>query len=221
MSKVDFLKHVPIFNRLSERDLEALAANLQRKFFGRGEIIFHQGSPGYCLYIIESGAVRIYTLSESGQEISIIIFGPGDVIGELAILDNLPRSASAITMAPTRTYILYQDDFFNCVRLYPEIALNIMAALSAKIRYTTEYAESLAFMDVCGRVARKLLELSDQYGEINVRLTQTELASLVGSSREWVNKVLAAFRDRGLIEVKSGKIKILDPEGLGKQISFH
>ncbi len=224
MSESAFLKQVPIFAELSKAELKVLAGSLRRKAFGKGEIIFHQGSPGQTLYIIESGRVRIYTLSVAGQEISVTIYSCGDVIGELAILDDLPRSAGAVAMEPTRTLILHRDDFLRHARDYPEMALNIMAVLSAKLRYTTEYAESLAFLDVYGRVAKKLLEMAEQREEggegarIDVRLTQAELASLVGSSREWVNKVLSAYREQGLVELGRQRITILDAEGLRKRI---
>ncbi len=223
MSGIDFLKRVPIFAKLSEAELNVLAGSLRRKNFAKGEIIFHQDSPGYSLYIIESGRVRIYNLSVAGQEISVTIYSSGGVIGELAILDGLPRSAGAVAMEPTRTLILHRDDFLHHARHYPEMALNIMAELSAKLRYTTEYAESLAFLDVYGRVAKKLLEMAGQLeeegegGQVEVRLTQSELASLVGSSREWVNKVLSAYREQGLVELGRQRIIILDAEGLRKR----
>jgi CRP/FNR family cyclic AMP-dependent transcriptional regulator len=224
MSGIDFLKRVPIFAKLSEAELKVLVGSLRRKNFAKGETIFHQGSPGYSLYIIESGRVRIYTLSMAGREISVTIYSSGDVIGELAILDELPRSAWAVAMEPTRTLLLHRDDFLRHARDYPEMALNIMAVLSAKLRYTTEYAESLACLDVYGRVAKKLLEMTRQHGvereeaKVEVRLTQAELASLVGSTREWVNKVLRAYQEQGLIELGRQRITVLDAEGLRERI---
>lgn len=224
MSGIDFLKRVPIFAKLSETELKVLVDSLRRKNFAKGETIFHQGSPGYSLHIIESGRVRIYTLSTAGREISVTIYSSGDVIGELAILDDLPRSAWAVAMEPTRTLLLHRDDFLRHARDYPEMALNIMAVLSAKLRYTTEYAESLACLDVYGRVAKKLLEMARRHeveregAKAEVRLTQAELASLVGSTREWVNKVLRAYQEQGLIELGRQRITVLDAEGLRERI---
>jgi CRP/FNR family cyclic AMP-dependent transcriptional regulator len=226
MSKVSMLRKVPLFAGLSDQELEVLADSLGKRTFGKGMIIFHKGSPGQTLYIIESGKVRIFTLSESGQEISVNIYGPGDVFGELALLDGLPRSAGAVAMEKTVTLTLHRDDFLRHLEAYPPMARSILEVLSARVRYTTDYAESLAFLDVYGRVAAKLLELADRYGvqkegiEIELRLTQAELASWVGASRESVNKVLGAFRQQGLIRIAGRTITILDRRGLKRRILY-
>jgi len=226
MSKVTLLRNVPFFASLSDQELEVLAESLGKRTFGKGMIIFHKGSPGQTMYIIESGKVRIFILSESGQEISVNIYGPGDVFGELALLDGLPRSAGAVAMEKTVTFNLHRDDFLRHLEVCPRMARSIMEVLSTRVRYTTDYAESLAFLDVYGRVAAKLLELSDRYGvqkegiEIELRLTQAELASWVGTSRESVNKVLGTFRDYGLIEVEGQRITILDRPGLKRRILY-
>jgi CRP/FNR family transcriptional regulator/CRP/FNR family cyclic AMP-dependent transcriptional regulator len=226
MSRVILLRNVPFFAGLSDQELQVLAESLGKRTFGKGMIIFHKGSPGQTLYIIESGKVRIFILSESGQEISVNIYGPGDVFGELALLDGLPRSAGAVAMEKTVTFTLRRDDFLRHLEACPRMARSIMEVLSTRVRYTTDYAESLAFLDVYGRVAAKLLELADRYGvrkegiEIELRLTQAELASWVGTSRESVNKVLGTFRDYGLIEVEGQRITILDRPGLKRRILY-
>ena len=217
MSRVDLLKNVSFFAALSEPELDSLARCLVRRTFARGVIIFHKDSPGRTLYIIESGKVRIFVLSESGREISVNIYGPGDVFGELALLDGLPRSAGAMVVEKTTVLTLHRDDFLWHLGKYPRMARSIIEILSARIRYTTVYAESLAFLDVYGRVAEKLLELCDRYGveradgiEIDLHLTQSELASWVAATREHVNRVLGAFRDQGLIKIEGQRIVVLD-----------
>jgi CRP/FNR family transcriptional regulator/CRP/FNR family cyclic AMP-dependent transcriptional regulator len=226
MSKADMLRRVPIFADLSDQELDVLAESLRKRTFAKGMIIFHKDSPGRNLYIIESGKVRIFILSESGQEISLNIYGPGDFFGELALLNGLPRSAGAVVMEHTVTLTLQRDDFLRLLQERPKIAMDIMRALSTRQRYTTKYAEGLAFLDVYGRVAAKLIELGDRYGqesegiEIELRLTQAELASWVGSSRESVNKVLGAFRDQGLIRLEGQKITILDRRELRRRIIY-
>jgi CRP-like cAMP-binding protein len=206
--------------------LDSVADSLRKRTFAKGMIIFHKDSPGRSLYIIESGKVRIFILSESGQEISVRIYGCGDVFGELSMLDGLPRSAGAVAMEKTRVLTLHRDDFLALLARFPRIAPGIIATLSGRVRYTTKYAESLAFLDVFGRVADRLLELADCYGvdcgegrEIDLRLTQTELASLVGTTRESVNKVLGTFRDQGLIRLDGQRITVLDRRGLQKRVS--
>jgi CRP-like cAMP-binding protein len=217
MSGLEILKNGSFLASLADQELDSLAECLGRRTFARGVIIFHKDSPGRTLYIIESGKVRIFVLSESGREISVNIYGPGDVFGELALLDGLPRSAAAMVVEKATVLTLHRDDFLRHLREYPHIARSIIEVLSARLRYATVYAESLVFLDVYGRVAEKLLELADRYGvergeaiEIDLQLTQAELASWVAATREHVNKVLGAFRDQGLIRIEGRKIKVLD-----------
>jgi CRP/FNR family cyclic AMP-dependent transcriptional regulator len=218
MSKVTMLRNVRLF--------AGLADSLGKRIFAKGMIIFHKESPGQTLYIIESGKVRIFVLSESGQEISVNVYGPGDVFRELALLDGLPRSAGAVALERTMTLTLHRDDFLHHLEACPGMATSIIEVLCARLRYTTACTERLAFLDVYGRVAAKLLELADRYGvqregiEIELRLTQAELASWVVASRESVNKALVAFRDQGLIEVEGQRITILDRRGLKRRVLY-
>jgi len=226
MSSTSMLRNVPLFAGLTEDGLATLAESLGKRAFGKGVIIFHEGSLGETLYIIESGKVRIFALTESGQEISVNIYGPDEVFGELSVLDGLPRSAGAVAIEDTVCLTLQRDDLLQFLENCPRVALSIIRVLSARLRYTTQYAESLAFLDVCGRVAAKLLELGERYGvkrdgiEIELHLTQGELASWVGTSRESVNKVLRMFQGQGLIEVKDLKITLLDRRGLKRLIVY-
>jgi CRP/FNR family cyclic AMP-dependent transcriptional regulator len=226
MSNVNMLRKVSLFAGLSCEELEVLAGSLGRRTFAKGMIIFHKGGVGQTLYIIESGKVRIFVLSESGQEITVNIYGPGDVFGEFSLLDGLPRSAGAVAMERTVTLTLHRDHFLRHLEAYPRIAGSIMKVLTTRLRYTTTHAETLSFLDVYGRVAAKLLELADRYGvqkegiEIELRLTQTELATWVAATRESVNKVLGTFREQGLIEMEGQRITILDRGGLESRILY-
>jgi CRP-like cAMP-binding protein len=226
VSKAALLRNVPLFAGLSDEELEALSGSLGKRTFGRGMIIFHKGGLGQTLYIIESGKVRIFVLSESGQEISFNIYGPGDTFGEFSLLDGLPRSAGAITLEKTVTLTLHRDDFLRHLEASPRMSRSIVEVLTARLRYTTEYAESLSFLDVYGRLAAKLLEMADRYGvekegiEIDLRLTQAELATWVAATRESVNKVLGTFREQGLIACEGQTITILDREGLERRILY-
>ena len=227
MSRVSLLRSISLFSGLSDAELEVLADRLGKRTFGRGVILFHKDSPGNILYIIEAGKVRIFVLSESGQEISFRIYGTGEVFGELSMLDGLPRSAGAVAMEETHVLTLQREDFMELLEAYPHLAKGVIATLTARVRYTTQYAENLTFLDVEGRVAQRLLELADQYGiqtagglEVAVQLTQSDLASLVGATRERVNKVLGAFRDQGLIELDVDKLVIRDRRGLRRHILY-
>ena len=229
MSGINILRKSSLFAGLSDAELAEVAACLVTRSFGKGVFIFHKDSPGQTLYIIESGRVRIFILSESGQEISLNVYGAGEVIGELGFLDGQPRSASAVALEPTVACALRREDFFQHLEDHPRLAVRLLEVMAARLRYTTAYAESLAFLDVNGRVAVRLLELGDRFGiqsarggglELDLGLTQAELASWVASSRETVNKVLSTFRDQGLIELIGQRITILDRLGLWRKIRY-
>lgn len=226
MDKAGLLRGVPLFASVPDRELEALASSLGKRTFGKGMIIFHGGSLGQTLYIIESGLVRIFSLSESGQELTVNLYGPGQIFGEMALLDRRPRSAGALCMERTVTHTLHRDAFERCLERTPDLVHGVIELLIARLRYTTSHLESLAFLDVYGRVAGKLLELGERYGrqgdgvKIDLRLTQAEIATWVAASRESVNKVLSSFRDQGLIAVDGQEIIILDWRGLEDRVVY-
>ncbi|MCB0001217.1 MAG: Crp/Fnr family transcriptional regulator [Anaerolineae bacterium] len=224
MTRLDLLRQTTLFAGLTDVELDALALDLRRHSFAPGVIIFHRDAPGNALYLVESGRVRIFLLSETGQEITLNFHGAGDCFGELALLDGLPRSAGAITMEQTVVHSLHRDDFLRHLHAHPHIAESILEVLSRRLRQLTDYTENLAFLDVYDRVASKLLDLALRYGvqdggiRIDLSLTQGELATWVVASRERVNKVLGLLRDRGLINLDGKSIIILDLDGLRRQI---
>lgn len=226
MSQVDLLRNAPIFESLSDLELEALAASLKERVFARGVVIFHKGSPGNSLYLVESGKVRIFVLSDSGQEITLNTHGPRECFGELALLDGLPRSASAVSLERTTCCVLERGDFLNILEAHPGMVRSILALLSGRVRHATTYAESLAFLDVQSRIASTLLALADRHGiekqgiEIDLRLTQGDLASYVAATRESVNKALGALRDQGLISIDGQTVTIVDAPGLRNLIQY-
>lgn len=224
MTRHDLLRQTTLFAGLTDAELQTLALDLRRHTFAAGVILFHRGAPGNTLYLMESGRVRIFLLSEAGQEITLNFHGPDECFGELALLDGLPRSAGAVTLEPTVVYTLHREDFLRHLRAHPHIAESILAMLSHRLRQLTDYTETLAFFDVYDRVVAKLLDLAARYGVagddilIDLPLTQSELATWVVASRERVNKALGLLRDRGLINVDGKQITILDPDGLRRQI---
>jgi CRP/FNR family transcriptional regulator len=125
MARVDFFRRVPLLANLSETELEALARDFSQRQFRQGETIFQQGDSGQMLYLIESGQVRIYVQSEEGQETSVIVYGPGDLFGELSVIDEGPRSASAIAMEDTIVHLLSRDRFAN-MRRSSQLALDFL-----------------------------------------------------------------------------------------------
>lgn len=217
MNNYTLLRSVPIFARLGEEHLGLLGASLGMRVFERGATIFHQGSAGDQLYLIVAGQVRISIVSQLGQELSMKIFRDGDFFGELALLDGRPRSASAEAMRRTTTLTLSRTAFLQALRANPEIAVTVLEELSGRLRQTNIYIEHLTGHSAPQRVVRTLLDLADQHGvseqgstRIDLHLTQDDLASLAGTTRETVNRVLAGLRDQGLISIERGRVSVLN-----------
>jgi CRP/FNR family transcriptional regulator/CRP/FNR family cyclic AMP-dependent transcriptional regulator len=154
-----------------------------------------------------------------------VVFGKGEYFGEFSLFDGLPRSADAITLERTECYTLQRSDFDNVILKNPKIALKLLEALTRRLRSTDQMVEDLIFLDVYGRVAKKLLELAETHGtptedgnRIDVRLTQQELASMVGASRESVNKVMGYFTDKKILSTDKHRITIHRPNDLKRRI---
>ena len=226
MSSVEFLRQIPFCAGLSDAQLAVLAGCLGKRALAKGVFVFHKDSPGRALFIVETGRVRIFTVSDSGMEMSLNSYGPGDVFGEVAVLDGLPRSAAAIASEPSVILSLRQDDLLQLLNIYPQLARNLIDILTTRLRRTTRFAEDLAFLDVQGRVAARLLDLDDRFGAsgrgtpVALNLTQGELACWVAASRESVNKVLVGLRTRGLIDVQGHQITILDWRQLEREVRY-
>lgn len=220
----DLLRRVPLFAGFSPDALDGLAAQMRRRTFKRGTMIFHKDQAGDALYVIESGRVRIFLPTESGTELTVEVSGAGDVFGELSLLDGRPRSASAEALEETAAFMLGREEFKAHLAATPQLAVALIELLSTRLRHVTEYAESLAHLDVHARLARTLLEMADRYGvdrngiEIDFDLTQADLATMVGATRERVNRALAAFRSQGLVELRGRKIALLNAGRLRQRI---
>jgi CRP/FNR family transcriptional regulator len=226
LENLDLLRAVPIFARLDGGQLRLLSASLSSRSFARGATIFHQGDEGDVLYLIVRGQVRIYTVSQLGQELSVKVFRDGDFFGELALLDGQPRSASAEAMRPTTALTLHRDAFRGAIRSTPEIALSVLEELAARLRRSNIYAEHLAAHSAPQRVVRTLLDLADQHGvaergatRIDLHLTQDDLASLAGTTRETVNRVLAGLREQGLIQIERARVSVLNLPQLERSLA--
>ena len=227
LKHIDFFRQTPLFDKLSESELAQIMQDVVERQFQPGEIIFREGDPGQVLYLAKSGQVRIFVNGMDGSETSVILIGsPGQMFGELAVIDGMPRSATAVAMDDAVLYTLSREAFRSHMRHIPQFSLNFLRELSIRLRYNTLQVDSLASLGVPRRLARKLLELAQQYGQvrhdgviIHMTLTQTDLASLIGATRESTHKSLRDFRRQRWIEISQGHITILDPEALRAQVS--
>ena len=227
MNTIQFLKTVSLFSELDDRQLDSIAQDCQPRHYAQGDIIFHEGDPGQVLYINQTGQVRIYVNGLDGSETSVILFGrPGDIFGELAVIDGLPRSATAVALDDTDLLIIGREPFRQHMRQHSQLALNFMKELTRRVRYNTRQMDTLASLPVPKRLARKLMDLAQDYGRvqetgvfIDLHLPQAILAGMVGATRERVNKCLRDFRKESWIQLDQGYITILDPEALRELIS--
>jgi len=216
------LESVPLFRDLSAEQLGMLAATLRTRRYGRGEIIFRRGDPGDALHIILAGRVKISSPSESGVEAILATLRPGEFFGSLALLDGEPRSASATAIEETQTLALPRNRFRQLLNDEPAIRDHVFAELAGELRRLTNHVEELHFLDITGRLASLLARLADEQGttgpdglpRLEGPITQGELAAMVGSTRQSVNKLLGYFVDDGLIRVERDAIVILDMAGL-------
>jgi len=201
MPEVSLLARVPLFSQLPGVALDQLAAQLQPRRYARGDAIFYRGDPGTSLYIVQEGRVKLGLTSAEGREAILDLIGPGEVFGELALLDGEPRSADAITTEPSRLLLLHRDEFVRFLLERPQLAIDLLGILSRRLRRGAELLQDAAFQDVPTRLARMILRLAKPSPEgtqaATPRLTQTDLAGLVGTTRETLNKWLGSARIRG------------------------
>ncbi len=227
--RISLLKAMPVFASLSEKELLAIVNDLRPKEYQKDEIIFRQGDESREVYFVLKGKVRIFKISPGGDETSIAIFSTNDVIGELAALDQQPRSATAKAITAASLLTMAESRFLDALQTMPRLSLGIARMLAQKLRWTSAYAESIAQFDAAGRLLHIILLHNERYGEelepgkryqLNVGLNQSDLASMVGARREWVNRILSEWRRRGLLEFDGGVITILDlPRVVGERDS--
>jgi CRP/FNR family cyclic AMP-dependent transcriptional regulator len=226
-SEADTLQSVPFFSDLNPVEANELARCLVPRRFSAGQIVFHHGDPGGLLYIITKGKVKITYSTPEGQEALLAILGRGDFFGELALLDDSPRSATAEALRETETQTLHRWEFMDFIRKNPDFSLHVLHTLAQHIRRLNLQLSDIFFLDLPARLARTLLHLADQHGreteagiQIDISLTQTDLAEMTGSTRVSVNKALGRFRRNNWVEVTGRKFTITDREGLLDQIQI-
>ena len=217
---VEYLKRLPLFAPLEERELETLAQHVRVRAFKRAETIFHKDDTATHLYLVLEGAVKIALPGEFGQEALVALMRPGEFFGELALFDQAPRSASAVAHEDTRAALLARDDFLQFLEANPHAVRVVLEALARTIRRLSDRVEDLIFLDVPSRVAKYLLDLAQLQGgdKPELTLTQDELAAFIGASRVSVNRVLGDLERRSLIAVRRRRIVLLDPEALQREI---
>lgn len=202
-----------LFAGLAPRVLEELLAQALPRDLAQGELLFRAGEPGGQLYAVLEGRVRIFVEGAGGAEITLNLLASGEVFGEIAMLDGAERTASAAALEPSRLLQLRRESVLAALRRHPELAERIILLLCRRLRWTSEQVEDSAFLPLAARLAKRLLSLTDG-GANRLRLSQRDLAALVGASREAVNKLLAQWRGDGVIRQRRQELTVVDAEAL-------
>jgi CRP-like cAMP-binding protein len=219
---VDVLAEIPPFQVLSQEGISAAACAGLSRIYAPGQIICHQGDPGDHLYAVIEGLVKIVFTSERGDEMVLNILGPEEIFGELALLDGSPRSASVIALKSTSVFMLPRRQLLELMSVNPGLADEFLKLIGKLVRNLTEKAGDLAFLDLVGRLAKLLLQLSAMHGHVHgvvldSGLTQTDLAGMIGASRPAVNRALQSLATRGLIALQGRTIVLRDLEALRRR----
>ena len=211
------LNKIPLFNSLSDSDLENLSESVRLQSLKKGQTLFRKGDEGSSLYIIKQGTIKIVLPSRLGDEVIVTMFSEGNFFGEMTLFDGKPRSADALAMEPSKIYVLSRNDFLLFLQSNINAMKSILSQLTNRLRNTDDFLESTCFLSVSARLAKKLLDLAESYGQndgdgvyIDLNLTQKEIGDMIGSTRESINKELKILRDKGLITMQENKIQIVD-----------
>ena len=212
---VELLRRTRLFAGLDEPTLRALAERSVERSFPRHGRLFFQGDPGNGLFVVASGLVKVVVTSEDGEEMVLVTLGPGEALGELAVVDGGPRSAAAEALEPTSALLITRPVVLELAARDPALTEALLQALGGLLRRLTEQASDLVFLDLPGRMAKLLAGLAAERGtataegiELDANLTQTDLAGMVGASRQSVNQILQGFARRGYLQVRGRRIVI-------------
>nr|WP_240759679.1 Crp/Fnr family transcriptional regulator [Phytoactinopolyspora endophytica] len=218
------LRSAPLFRDLNDEAAAALRASMVEVHLDRSEVLFREGDDGDRVYVVTDGKVKLGRTAQDGRENLLALLGPGQMFGELSLFDPGPRSATATAVTETTLLGLGHSDLVPLLTGRPEVARGLLLQLASRLRTSNDTLADLVFSDVPGRVAKRLLDLSNRFGvpsdegvRVSHDLTQEELAQLVGASRETVNKALADFVGRGWIRLEQRSVVLLDVERIRRR----
>lgn len=207
------LKSVPLFSAFTEHQLVTLLNYVQHRSFPRNVFVIQAGDETDSLYVILSGKVKVLIPDDQGREVILSVMGPHDFFGEMGILDDQPRSASVSTLEPCEMLRLSKAGFINCLKENSEVAMLVIRNLVKRLREADRKIESLALIDVSGRVVRLLVDMAQEIdGKLVVPRTppKQEIARMIGASREMVSRVIKELQGKGLIRAERRSMVILD-----------
>jgi CRP/FNR family cyclic AMP-dependent transcriptional regulator len=219
------LSEVELFRNFSPEQLDWIGERMHYRSYPAGANLIIVEQPGEVVYIVRSGTLKIHIEQAGGADVILAILGPGDVVGEMSLIDSSGRSANVITLEESQLFWMSAGIFQECLCTIPAFSQNLVRIMSQRVRLANELIQALATLDVHGRVARQLLAFSEKYGEarkegcvlIPIKLTQGDIADLVGASRKRVNQVMVTFKQQGYISVDDkGRITVTDRKALAR-----
>ena len=216
----DFLAESPLFACLTVSERLAIAGKMRPRHFARDEIVFHRDDEAGQVFLIVAGTVKVSVPDETGRGVVIALERGGDVFGELALFDEATRSATVTAITDTSALALGRADFMSVLEANPDAMRRMLGLLAKTVRRSTGHVEDLVFLDLAGRVAKCLLDISDASGTDRVELTQEDLAAFVGAARVSVNRVLAEFESRHAIVIGRRHLDIADRDVLKREIRY-
>jgi len=220
----DLLKQIPLFESLLDSERQRLASLLQRRSLGKGEMLFHKGDTGSAFFIIIKGLIKIGVSNKLGDEVTLAFLRNGDFFGEMALLDELPRSADATALEDSLLYVLDRNDFFPFLTQNENAVRSILRALSMRLRRTDDLFAEISFLTVSARLAKRLLELAEplqnpakESPEYRIQMSQRDIAAMLGVTRESINKELKILRDKGMVTTSRNAIIVQDLDRLKRR----
>ena len=219
----NLLSDIKLFEGLTQTQLDWVSKHAHRRIFTAGMNVMTVEQPGEAVFIILHGTVKIH-IEQGGRDVILSVLGSGDLLGEMSLIDSVGRSASALTLENSLMLWMDKTTFNYLLDNFPPVARNLVKILSARVRLSDQVIQSLATLDVNGRVARQLLAFAERYGrdvaggvQVRIVLTQGDLADLVGASRKRVNQAMVFFKEQRLVSTDvDGRFIIHDREGLAR-----
>jgi CRP/FNR family transcriptional regulator, cyclic AMP receptor protein len=212
----DFLATVPLFTGLDRTELQRFGELTREKFYPKGSVILFENDPGDSLFVVRQGRVKVVLIGEDGREVILGVLGVSEHFGELALIDDRPRSAHVIAMDDSHLLVLRREDFRKRVESSPAVAWSLLTELSRRLRRADEKIGGLVLLDVPGRIARLLLDLSEESGTdtIEKALTHQTIAQMIGASRETVSRAMKEFQDANWVTIERRRITLADRRAL-------
>jgi len=221
---INFLRNVPIFAELEEKDLLRVVKLGTSQKYKKGNIVVLEQESGAALFVIITGKVKVVRMDEDGREVILSMFGPGEFFGEMSLLDGLARSASVVATVKSELFMIHRRDFLELLNEFPTVTISLLAELAMRLRKADMQIKSLSLKDAEGRVANVMLILADDVGifrkgkvEIDDLPLQQDIANMAGTSRETVSRMIHLFIESGEVQIKGNKLIINDYEAFRKK----